>query len=126
MRKLAKKSLPFEDFLTAAGASFEALVNEYGQGYAATKLYRFRYNQDEVQIAVRAKFDKWGNSVDFNCRPVPRTQEDFDALMVALSQILADKKKTREGTVDIWPYLRKCKREMRNEERLSPRMEVAA
>lgn len=114
--KIAKKPLPFEELLKAAGAEFECIISEFGQGYSSTPEYRFRYNYDEVQIAVNAKFDRWANSINFLCRPLPSTQEDFDALMVALDKVIKEKRADEDdGVFDIWPFVRKIRRESRNE-----------
>lgn len=113
-------TVPFEGFLEAKGAQFEYRIAEFGQGYAATKDFRFRYDTDEAQIAVNAKFDKWGNSVDFLCRPLPATQEDFDALMVAIAKVISEKRPMPEyGGFDIWPFVRQARRDKRNAERIA-------
>jgi hypothetical protein len=120
MPKRKPMTIPFEGFLEAQGAEFELRIAEYGQGYAATKDYRYRYTTDEVQIAIRAKFDKWGNSADFLCRPVPATQEDFDALMAAIQKVVSEKREMPEyGSFDIWPFVRQMRRDKRNAERIA-------
>lgn len=113
-------SIPFEGFLEAQGAEFEYRIAEFGQGYAATKDFRFRYDGDEVQVAIRAKFDKWGNSADFLCRPIPSTQEDFDALLAAIRKVISEKREMPEyGSFDIWPFVRQVRRDKRNEARIA-------
>ncbi len=122
MPKSQHKPLPFEILLGAAGATFEYRIAEFGQGYASTEQYLFRYSIDQVEIAVKAKFDRWANSGDFLCRPLPVTQEDFDALLVALKKVLDEKRETPEfGSFDIWPFVRQARRTMRNTERLARR-----
>lgn len=127
MPKSKQAAIPFESFLAAANAVFELRMAEYGQGIASTPDYHFRYSADEVQIGVRAKFDKWGNSADFVCRPVPATQEDFDALMTALRKVLSEKRPRPDyGSFDVWPFVRKARREARNTQRIEARMAAAA
>jgi hypothetical protein len=127
MPKCPPKPLPFEALLDVAGATFDYRIAEYGQGCASTDMYNFRYNVDEVQIAVKARFDRWANSGDFLCRPLPDTQEDFDALMLALKKVLDEKREAPEfGGFDIWPFVRQARRAMRNNERLARRDPRAA
>lgn len=115
--------MPFHSFLGAAGAEFDA----YSEGYASTALYHFRYSADEVQIGIRATFDKWGNSADFVCHPVPATQEDFDALMAALAKIITEKRPRPEyGSFDIWPFVRQARRDSRNAQRIAAKFEAFA
>jgi len=119
---MPKQKLPtpaFEGFLEADGAEFEIRFHEYNHGYAATKDYRFRYTTDEVEIGVRSNFDKWGNSVDYVCRPLPATQEDYDALKRALAKVIAEKRADGDGSFDIWPFVRQARRENRKAERLA-------
>jgi hypothetical protein len=123
MAKRKPITVPFEGFLEAKGAEFELRIADYGQGYAATKDFRFRYNTDEVEIGVRAKFDKWGNSADFLCRPIPANQEDFDALMVAIAKVISEKRPMPEyGSFDIWPFLRQVRRDKRNADRIAAKL----
>jgi hypothetical protein len=127
MSKSKQVSIPFESFLAAANAVFELRLAEYGQGYAATEAYHFRYTPDEVEIGVRTTFDKWGNSADFVCRPVPATQEDFDALMAALRKVIGEQRPWPEhGSFDIWPFLRQARRESRNTQRIAAKLEALA
>jgi hypothetical protein len=127
MSKSKQATIPFESFLAAAGAVFELRLAEYGQGIAATDEYRFRFTSDEVEIGVRATFDKWGNSADFVCRPVPATQEDFDALMAALSKVIREKRPRPEyGGFDIWPFVRQARRDARNANRIAAASQLAA
>jgi len=126
MSKSKLVSIPFESFLAAAGAAFELRIAEYGQGYAATDDYHFRYTADEVEIGVRSTFDKWGNSADFVCRPVPATEEDFQALLAALRKVIAEKRPRPEyGSFDIWPFVRQARRESRNTQRIAAKLEHA-
>lgn len=127
MSKSKPAVIPLESFLAAAGAVFELRLAEYGQGIAATDAYRFRYTADEVEIGVRATFDKWDNSADFVCRPVPATQEDFDALMAALSKVIREKRPRPEfGGFDVWPFVRKARRDARNANRIAAARQLAA
>lgn len=119
MPKSKQKHLPFEAFLEADAALFDYRIAEYGQGCASTKEYNFRYDLDEVQIGVKANFDRWANSVDFVCRPIPATQEDYDALKAALAKVIAEKRSSEDGSFDIWPFVRKMRREKRSNERLA-------
>lgn len=109
------RTIPFESLLDADGAEFELRFGEYGQGYAATSDYRFRYSEDEVQISPRKTFDKWGNSAAFVCSPVPATREDYDSLLIALDKVRREKRTLPEfGSFDIWPFLRQARRNTRN------------
>lgn len=119
MSKKKFNAIPFESFLAAAGADFELMMAEYGTGIASTEKYNFRYTTDTVEIGVRATFDRWSNSVDFACRPVPATEEDFDALMQALDKVITEKRAMdSEGSFDIWPFVRQARRHQRNARRL--------
>jgi hypothetical protein len=73
-----------------------------------------------VQIAVRPSFDRWANSGDFLCRPLPATQEFFDALMVALKKVQDEKREVPEFvSFDIWPFVRQARRAKRNAQRIA-------
>lgn len=110
--------IPFEDMLVASKAQFEYMYHEYQQGLCSTPNYNLRYSLDEVEIGVRANFDRWANSVDFICRPLPRSQEDFDALFGALDLAVKEGRKSEDeyGSYDIWPLVRKYKRLKRKED----------
>jgi hypothetical protein len=114
---------PFETFLAAAGAEFDYQMDKYGQGMARTTNYRFRYYADEVEIAVNANFDRWANSVNVVCRPVPANQETFDALLGALDRAVREKRFDPDGweSYDIWPLVRKVRREQQSAARLARR-----
>lgn len=105
----------FQDLLIAAGAEFAYQYEaKCRQGLCYTTNYNIRFDQDEAEIGVRADFDRWANSRDFFCRPLPRTQEDFDALFGALDKAVKDKvRRDTEGSFDIWPLVRKYKRNLR-------------
>lgn len=127
MPKRKPFTIPFEGFLEAKGAEFESRIAEHGQGYAATKDYRFRYSADEVEVGIRATFDKWGNSGDFLCRPVPSTQEDFDCLLAAIQKVISEKRPMPEyGGFDIWPFVRQVRRDKRNADRIAAKEKEAA
>lgn len=126
MSKFAQTALQFEALLEAQNADFELRFAEYGQGIAATRDFRFRYTADEVEIGVRASFDKWGNSADFVCRPVPASQEDFDALLVAMHKVVSEKRPRPEyGSFDIWPFVRQARRCARNTQRIQAKLSQA-
>ncbi|KWU17937.1 hypothetical protein AS149_14785 [Burkholderia cenocepacia] len=75
----------FEAFLLTKGAMVELSVQEpYGQGYASTAAYRFRYRREYIQIGVRKTFDRWANSVDFVVESLPTSEVGCDALLLAL------------------------------------------
>lgn len=120
MAKQQHITIPFESFLVAAGAEFELRIAEYGVGVASTSKYKFRYTADSVEIGLCTTFDKWGNSADFDCSPVPATQEDFDALMLAIEKVVSEKRAMPEyGSFDIWPFVRQARRNQRNARRLA-------
>lgn len=123
MQKASKTAMPFESFLETAGATFDYHFAEYGQGLAATTDYRFRYSADEVEIAVNRTFDRWANSVDIVCRPLPANQETFNALLAALDKAVQEKRISAdgEGSYDIWPLVRKVRREQQSTIRLALR-----
>lgn len=114
-----KKQPPvFQGLLVAAGAEFAYLYEaNCPQGLCYTKDYNIRFDQDEAEIGVRADFDRWANSRDFLCRPLPCTQEDYDALIGTLDKAVKDKvRRDTEGSFDIWPLVRKFKRDQRKAE----------
>lgn len=119
MTKQKLRTIPFEAFLVNSGAELELPFSEFGQGYAMSKKYLYRYSVDEVQIGIRTGFDKWGNSQDFVCQPIPRTEEDFDALHLAIEKVMSEKRERPElEPFDIWPLLRKMRRTLRNTARI--------
>lgn len=126
MQKTSKSPMPFEALLEAAGATFDYRIAEYGQGLAVTQDYRFRYSADEVQIAVNRTFDRWANSVDIVCRPIPANQETFDALLAALDKAVREERIRADGedSYDIWPLVRKVRREQQSAIRMSLRTGV--
>ena len=117
--------LPFEKFLEDDGAKFDYKIAEYGQGCASTKKFNFRYDQMELQIGVKANFDRWANSVDFVCSPVPANHEDYEALKGALAKIIKEKRHAGDGSFDIWPFVRQVRRENRNNERIAASQAVS-
>ena len=123
MTRTSNSMTPFEVLLDAAGATFDYRLAEFGQGLAMTTDYRFRYTADEVQIAVNSKFDRWANSVHMVCRPVPATQDTFDALLGAIAKAIREKRANPDGweAYDIWPLVRKIRRERRSAHRLAAR-----
>lgn len=121
-----KNALKFEAMLEASGATFDQRIAKFGQGYASSDKYNFRYSRDEVQVGLKSNFDKWGNSQDFVCSPLPCTQENFDAMLTAISKHQAENRVTPEyGGVEIWPFVRKERRARRNEARISACREKA-
>lgn len=111
---MKKKHLPFEQFLKDDGAIFDYKVEKFGQGSASTKDFNFRYDFDELQIGVKSIFDRWENSVDFVCSPIPANHEDFEALKAALAKIMKEKRHVGKGDVDIWPFVRQMRQELRS------------
>lgn len=120
MKKSKSNALKFEALLEASGAAFDHRFAEFEQGYASTSKYNFRYSCDELEIGLKANFDKWGNSQDFVCRPLPCSQENFDALFAAIRAHITEKREAPEyGGIDIWPFVRKERRVSRNAARIA-------
>jgi hypothetical protein len=99
-----------------------------GQGYARTQHYQFRYDRDKVEIGLAGRFDRWANSVDFLCQPVPDRQDVFEALMTVLERA------RKEGwgspveftPLDLWPHVRKARRDAASATRLAARQALKA
>lgn len=108
--------IPFEQMLIESGAEFAYMYGEYGQGLAYNEKFNIRYDLDEIEIGVKATFDRWANSRDYVCSPLPRGQEDFDALWLALEEAVKTKRCPSDfSAIDIWPLLKKVKRAKRKE-----------
>ena len=52
--------------------------------------FKYRFRDEEIEVAIKDDFDRWGNSVDFVVS-IPKTQKSFDKMMRDLHK-LADAK----------------------------------
>lgn len=123
------QSHPFETMLQAVpNAVITQSFDKYGQGYALIPNFQIRFDPDKVEIGSASRFDKWGNSVDFVCTPVPEKQETFDALMAVLATAHQERWTSPHEfePLDIWPHVRKQRRQMASTARLASRRELKA
>jgi hypothetical protein len=116
---------PFQMMLEAIGGVVECDFLEYDVGYVNTAKFKFRFTGDEVEIGVNKSFDRWANSRDFVCRPVPTKEEDFQALMAVLERAVTENwtSDVEFQALELWPFVRKQRRETRNAERISAMIE---
>lgn len=101
---------------------------DYGQGYARTAHYQFRYDRDKVEIGLAARFDRWANSVDFVCQPVPDRPDVFEALLAVLERARKElwTPESEFTPIDLWPHVRKARRAAASASRLAARQELKA
>ena len=129
MKKIVTKVLLFQSMLSDRGALFEMVFSPPGsmQGYVETPEYKFRYSLDEVEICPKLSFDRWANSSRFVCRPVPSSVEDLEAMYYAMEQVKTKSTPVLdEGAVDLWPLVRKYRRQARNTARLAVKRYLSA
>lgn len=93
----------FEAFLVMNGGIVTFSANEsYRQGYAQSDRFKFRYTCDRIEIGVLKTFDRWANSVDFVCTPVPSSESQCEAVMLAAEEAVS--RGLRDGLSCWEPY----------------------
>lgn len=115
---------PFEALVAGLPqATVTVPMADYGQGCAFTPHYQFRYDGDKVQVGFAARFDRWANSVDFECQPVPEKEDVFNAFIAVLDRARKEQWKPQREfeSIDLWPHVRKQRRETAGAERLAAR-----
>ncbi|MFC1696902.1 hypothetical protein ACFL1H_01090 [Nanoarchaeota archaeon] len=79
-------------------------------------IFRYRLLDDEVQISVKAHFDRWANSVDFFYPALPQDKIGVEAIILA-AKAQYDNKEYNPGLaedLDLSPFYRKYRRIAKN------------
>ena len=85
-------------------------------GQASTKDLFIRYYENRIEFALKKDFDCWYNSPDFVLDRIPPDLLGVQAAIKAVRSCV-EKKLFKDGEVlNIYPYYRDKRKEMRNEQ----------
>jgi len=90
-----------------------------GVGHASTDEFYIRYFEDRVEFGIRQHFDRWCNSADFLFWRIPKDLIGVKALLQAAVYCLkAGVFDQGWSKLDIYPWYRNKRKELRAEQRM--------
>jgi hypothetical protein len=63
--KIDFTGMVFEEELLAAGGNVHMGIDLHGYGLGEDQNFRYRWDHNTIEVAVKESFDKWANSRDF-------------------------------------------------------------